>query len=245
LPVTGKFRFLADRTRPDLLVSLGEISTGGTPHPSDQHMKVSRQMHSYLKSTVNDCIKLGGKSPISLFGFSDASHNMAGDGKPRLGGCTFMNNDSGAIHSYSKNATTFPTTSHSACESEIASIDEEVRIIIHIRDILSFLKQNVDEPTTIYVDSESGIEILNTLKSSNQLKHINTRINFIRECINHRIISLAFVPTELNVADTLTKPLPESSFTRHKEKLLSGFNGQEIADYLKQIHTLSIISHLD
>ena len=245
LPVTGKLRYLADRTRPDILVSLGEISTGGTPHPSDQHIKVSRQMHSYLKSTAKDSIKLGGNLPINLFGFSDASHNMAGDSKPRLGGCTYLNNDSGAIHAYSKNATTFPTVSHSACESEIASIDEEIKMIIHIRDILEFLKQNISEPTIIYTDSESGIEILETLKSSNQLKHINTRINFIRECINERIINLAFVPTELNVADTLTKPLPESSFIQHKEKLLSGFNGQDLAEYLKQINNITIITHID
>jgi len=52
------------------------------------------------------------------------------------------------------------------------------------------------------------------------------RINFIRECINNRIIELHFVPTDKNVADLLTKALGFGIFTRHSDILLHGFNGK-------------------
>jgi hypothetical protein len=37
---------------------------------------------------------------------------------------------------------------------------------------------------------------------------------------------LQFIPTEDNVADILTKLLPEKIFSKHSEKLLKGFNGK-------------------
>ena len=58
-------------------------------------------------------------------------------------------------------------------------------------------------------------------------------------------MNLAFIPTDLNVADVLTKPLPEASFLRHKEKLLSGFNGQDMTEYINRSVNVTVISHLD
>lgn len=243
LPVTGKLRHLADRTRPDILLALGEVSTGASPYPSDMHVKVSRQICGYLKTTATEYLRLGGSSPIRPFGFADASHNQAGHSKPRLGGCTFLSTDSGAIHSYSKNATTFPSASHSSCESEVASIDEEIRWIMHLRNLLEFIDEPIDGPSTIYVDSQSSIELLNTLKSSSNLRHIMPKINFIRECINHRIVTLAFIPTAYNVADMLTKALPVETYNRHKAKLMVGFGGQTMEEYTNT--HIAIINQID
>ena len=58
LTVTSKLRYVCDRTRPDLLVATGEISTGAVP--SEERYKVARQTYNYLKSTSNKCLKLGG-----------------------------------------------------------------------------------------------------------------------------------------------------------------------------------------
>ena len=44
LPIIGKLRFIADRTRPNILVAVGEISTGGADAPSDAHISVSNQL---------------------------------------------------------------------------------------------------------------------------------------------------------------------------------------------------------
>ena len=51
------------------------------------------------------------------------------------------------------------------------------------------------------------------------------RINFVRECINKRVIKLVVIPGALNVADMLSKPLPKGPFLRHRDRLLSGFGG--------------------
>ena len=70
LPVTGKLRYPADRARPDILTSVGKISSDGHPHPSDEHYESAKQIIRYLKSTPSLSVMLGGKS-ISLFAYSN------------------------------------------------------------------------------------------------------------------------------------------------------------------------------
>ena len=57
------------------------------------------------------------------------------------------------------------------------------------------------------------------------MKHINMRINFIREQINAGFIELHFVPTKFNVADILTKPLSYDMYIFLRNYLLNGFGG--------------------
>jgi hypothetical protein len=224
LGVTGKLRYLADRTRPDILTALGEISTGGTPHPSDLHLTVSKQIASFLMKTSSRCLKLGGSGAIIPFAYSDAAYITVGNSKSRLGGCVFLGLDSGAIESWSQNDT---LVSHSSFESEIRALDLLIRTMVHVRNLLKFLKMMADDapPSILYVDNESMIKRSDSLKSVQKTRHINVAINYIREQINARTISLTWIPTELNVADCLTKALHYNLFMRHTDKLLYGHGG--------------------
>jgi hypothetical protein len=231
LPVTGKLRYICDRTRPDILVSTGEISTGS--QPSDLHYKVAKQISKYLIDTVDKELVLGGSGDMIHFAFSDAAYISAGKSKSRLGHCQFLGRDSGAINCTSVNDN---TVSHSYMEAEIKALDLLILSIIHTRNILDFLGYTITVPTIIFCDNKSAIELCKTLKMTQKSKHIQMRINFIRECINKRIIEIVFVQSELNVADVLTKPLADVLFNQHAYKLLYGFNG-DISYLLSNIIT--------
>jgi hypothetical protein len=131
----------------------------------------------------------------------------------------FLGKNGGAVYSFSKNDT---TVSHSSTEAEIKAIDELSRQIVHVREILEFMGYILQGACTIYVDNKSAIELCKILKTTHRTKHINMRINYIRELINHRIIQLVFIPTEYNVADVLTKPLGVKEHNRHCNILLFG-----------------------
>jgi hypothetical protein len=224
LPITGKLRYLADRTRPDILVATGEVSTGGAEDPSDEHCEVANRIRHYLTHTSDRALLLGGRGPIVLFGYCDAAYISTGKSRSRLGSCLFLNYDSGAISSISKNDT---TVCHSSTEAEIKAIDMLCREILSIRSILKFLGQEQMMPTKVYVDNKSAKELCRTLKVRNNVKHINVRINYIRELINARVIELVFVPSKYNVADVLTKPLPEEAHNRHSRVLMEGHTNNE------------------
>ena len=139
----------------------------------------------------------------------------------------FMNYDSGAIRTFSRNSTTAGTTlSHSSTEAEIKALDEVIREIMHILDMIEFISGKYSEPVIIYVDNKSAITLMETFKVSNNIKHINLRINFIREMINSKVIELHFVPTEFNVADLLTKPLDVATYLKLRDILMNGHGGK-------------------
>jgi hypothetical protein len=225
LPVTGKLRYLCDRTRPDLLVAAGEIASGGAIHPSDNHVRTAEKSIAYLRSTVDECLVLGGLGKLELFGFCDASYLPAGKSRSRLGGCLFLGYEAGAFTSYSVLA---DLIAQSACHAEIQSIDHMVRLVLHFLEVLYFLgiyKRDAHEPVKIFTDSASSIELCSVLKVNPKTSAMNMRVNFIRECLNRRVISLHFVPGKLNVADLLTKALGEELFLLHRTTLLRGFGG--------------------
>jgi hypothetical protein len=160
-----------------------------------------------------------------MFAYVDAAYIADADAKSRLGGCLFISKYSGAIYSFSKNDTSISTISHSSTEAEVKAIDEMAREIVHRREVAEFCNCDVSKPTPIYVDNQAAIRLCSSLKSGHKTKHINMRLAYIRELINNGILALYFVPTELNVADVLTKPLEPPRFIRHRTILLEGHDG--------------------
>ena len=228
LEITGTIRFPADRGRWDLLCPLGELSSGGIPHPSNEHVVVARQMIQYMHATKNRCLQINGREKkMRLFGFSDAAYIKDGDAKSRLGGCLFYGLHSGAFHSYSTKAT---VVSHSAMDAEILAIDKLIKDIVFYKGILTFLGEVVDETTTIFIDAKNALDLLSTLRSNQNTRHLNVRVQYIRQEISDKRITLRFIPSECNIADVLTKPLNSTYFWKHTERLMCGFNGS--LDYL-------------
>ncbi len=231
--ITGKLRFLADRTRPDIMLSLASISTQ-LQHPSDKTMEASYDLLKYIKSTWVDgmTIKKGnGVKELKLFGFCDASYNLDNDGFSRLGGCFYVSPESCSIDCFSKKDR---TVSHSSTEAEIKAIDFAIRQIEVIRELLKELNHEQTEPTVLFVDNRSAIEILNSLRSKSELKHISLRIAYIREMINKRIVEICFVPSEENVADIFTKPLAFERFDVLRALLFHGFTVEKLNSMLNQ-----------
>lgn len=210
------------------------MSTGGASEPSDEHCKVAERIKSYLYNTTDRVLLLGGYKPAELFGYCDAAFISTGNSKSRLGSCLFLNEDCGAISSISRNDT---TVSHSSTEAEIKAIDMICREIVVVRSLLEFLGQKQVNPTKVYVDNRSAIEICRTLKVRSAVKHINVRINYIRELINVRVIELVFIPSKYNVADVLTKPLGRSDHNRHTLTLLEGHLHNDEDGILMSIET--------
>ena len=169
---TGAFRFIADRARPDILVAVGEISTGGAENASDLHFKTALKVKNYLNGTKDlSLVFRGCNSSLKIFGYCDASYISSGDSKSRLGGCVFMNYDSGAIRTFSRNSITSGTTlSHSSTEAEIKALDELIREIMHILDMVEFIAGKYQEPVIIYINNKSAISLMETLKVNNRVK---------------------------------------------------------------------------
>ncbi|KAL8094443.1 hypothetical protein AgCh_036105 [Apium graveolens] len=66
----------------------------------------------------------------------------------------------------------------------------------------------------IYCDNQSVIAMTGNPVQHSLTKHISIRYHFIREHVNEGTIELHFVPTDQQLADIFTKPLPKATFTK-------------------------------
>ncbi|KAK1365660.1 hypothetical protein POM88_041221 [Heracleum sosnowskyi] len=66
----------------------------------------------------------------------------------------------------------------------------------------------------IYCDNQSAIAMTGNPVQHSLTKHISTRYHFIREQVLEGTIELHFVPTDQQLADIFTKPLPEATFNK-------------------------------
>jgi len=63
------------------------------------------------------------------------------------------------------------------------------------------------EPVVLRMDSTSAIALAKNPVFHDRSKHIELKYHFIREAVETKKVELEFVPTELQLADMLTKPL--------------------------------------
>jgi len=76
---------LADRTRSDVLIATGSISTGGATNLSNEHVATAERTINYLVQHSDFGLVLGGSTPITVFSYADAAYITDGDAKYRLG----------------------------------------------------------------------------------------------------------------------------------------------------------------
>jgi hypothetical protein len=99
-------------------------------------------------------------------------------------------------------------------------------MLIHILDLARFIAGPMELSIKIFTDNKSAIALFETLRTNYRVKHINMRIQFIRDLIVRGIFAIYFVPTEHNVVDMLAKPLGTEQFGTLRDVLMRGHGGQ-------------------
>ena len=235
--LVGEARFLGDRSRPDLLLALSLL--GSTMlKPSVTHQSEAYRVFQYLKATPALSTHFGGQT-IDLLAFSDASYSPEGDSRSQLGYSIFLNRDSGSFINRSKKA---QTVADSSAMSEIQALHLTVNEIIWIRSILREIGYSLPQPTPIFIDNKAAEDLCTTYMNSEKSKHINMKINKIREAVFYKQVNLIHIHTSLNVADVLTKPLAYSDFNKFRTAMLYGINYSKLP--IPKINSPELINNM-
>ena len=78
---------------------------------------------------------------------------------------------------------------------------------------------SIADPVDLYCDNNGAITQAKEPRSHQQSKHILKLYHLIREIIDRGDVKICRVPTNDNVADPLTKPLPQSKHDGHTRAL--------------------------
>ena len=72
------------------------------------------------------------------------------------------------------------------------------------------------DPVVLYCDNIGAIANAKDPRSHSTAKHIPRRYHVIRQYVNSGDVRICKVHTDLNVADPLTKPLPQAKHDQHQ-----------------------------
>jgi hypothetical protein len=214
----GSLIYASTVSRPDISFAVSKVSQKiKNPSPEDKN-KVNR-IFRYLKGTQNTKLHYRRNGNAQLIGFSDS--DWAGNDKRKsTSGYVFMLAGS-AISWKSKKQ---DITALSSCEAEYIAGSSAAQEALFLKQILTDLKYEIQLPITLYIDNQSAIKIAQNQVISNRSKHIDVKYHSIRELVQQNIIKLKYIPSRMNLADMLTKPVGKIILADSVKSIFTSFN---------------------
>jgi hypothetical protein len=209
----GSLMYLMLGTRPDIAYSVSCLSRF-MANPTEQHKGAIKRLFRYLNSTQDlQLVYEGELQPLRAYTDAD----WAGDlGTRRSTSGYIFNLGSGAISWSSKRQ---PTVALSSCEAEYMGQTQAAKEAIWLQRLLGELLSQDPDPTIICGDNQGAIALAKNPQFHARTKHIDIQWHFVREKCTEDRITLDFVPTDQQIADGLTKPLPKPAFLRFRQAL--------------------------
>ncbi|GJZ97280.1 putative ribonuclease H-like domain-containing protein [Tanacetum coccineum] len=174
--------------------------SGNFVSPKTSHLLAVKRIFRYLKGKPSLGLWYPKDSPLELVAYTDSDYAGATqDRKSTTGGCQFLGNR--LISWQCKKQTVVAT---STTEAEYVAAANCCGQVLWIQNQLLDYGYNFMN-TIIYIDNTSTICIIENPVQHSKTKHIEIRHHFIRDCNAKKLIQMAKIDTEHNVADLLTK----------------------------------------
>jgi Reverse transcriptase (RNA-dependent DNA polymerase) len=201
----GSLMYAATSTCPDIAYATGQVARY-MDKPGMKHWEAVCRVYAYLKGTRDLRLVLGGAVNKDVVGYTDAD-GMSHDDRHAISGYAYMI-DGGAVSWSSKRQEIVST---STTEAEYVAATHAAKEGIWLRAFISEVFKPINEPMTLYSDSQTAIKLANNPDQFNaRTKHIDIRFHFIRCVIEEGKVALVYCPTNDMIADTLTKGLPST-----------------------------------
>ncbi|KAL1508637.1 hypothetical protein AB1Y20_004733 [Prymnesium parvum] len=111
-------------------------------------------------------------------------------------------------------------TTLSSAESEYFAQTAAVMTLQAHEPLFKFLDLKVTLPIISFCDNETAVRVADEDYSTKRMKHVRTRMAFLKEAIKRQLVMLVHIDTAGNVADIGTKPLGAAVFHRLREFLV-------------------------
>jgi hypothetical protein len=212
----AKLLYAAVRVRPDILLPIIFLSSR-VSHPTNEDSKKLKRVLKYLHGTTNLGINLGPDKDnvLRIHMFADASFGTHPDGKSHSGMLMTLGNGPILCKSVKQRIVTKSST-----EAELVALSDASSHAMHQLLFMESLGFNV-APVMMQQDNQSTIRMAeNGYSTSSRTKHIKIRYFFIKQFLDSGEFEIEYCPTDLMLADILTKPLQGRKFLELRDKLL-------------------------
>ena len=216
--VLGLLMFAATHTRPDVSFAVALLATH-TNAPTEWDLEQAHRVVRYLYSTKDLGLRYSANGAVTMYAFVDAAYNIHEDSKGHSGIMLSLGLQDAPFLAKSRKQS---LVTRSSTEAEVFAMDQAVLDIEWFRLLLSELGYRQQDPTTVFQDNKSAIQIFETEKYTTRTKHFAMRYHYVRQAVGEGSIIFEYLPTQLHTADILTKILASKfSFVRMRNKILN------------------------
>ena len=209
----GMMLYLSTNTRPDIAASVSILSQR-VVNPRNVDMVELKRLIRYIKGTMTAKLRLSSCDRHGEFiGYSDANWGEdRKDRKSNSGYYTTLNGGAIAWCCRKQNIVTL-----SSAEAEYVALTETAKEMMWTRDVLKQFTGEEPRIMKIMTDSQSAMAMTDSQRFNQRSKHIDIRYHFIRDMVKKKELILAYVSTQVNIADMMTKPLGSNRIQQLRE----------------------------
>ena len=211
--LVGKLIYLS-HTRPDIAFAVS-VASQHMHAPKKKHLEAAYKILRYLKGTPGQGLFFRKNESRSVEIYTDADWvGDQEDSRSTSGYCTYVWGNLVTWQSQKQRV-----VSKSSAESELRALAQGIMEGLWLKRVTQEAQVKITDPLKLYCDNKAAISMaLNPVQHS-RTKHVEVDRHFIREKVEGGVICLSYIPTKLQLADVLTKGLPEDIFKKFVSKL--------------------------
>ena len=203
--LVGSLIYLMTGTRPDLAFVVCLLSRF-MQNPTNVHMTLALGVLKYLKHTSHYDLKyVRSRESLKITGYSDSDFASDSDRRSFSGYC-FKLNENSALLSWRSCKQSLVATS--TCESEYIALHEATNEALFLRQLFAELTKLPMQTVNIFADNQGSICLTDHQTCHKRTKHISVKYHATRDYVAKKYVKITYIPTNLNIADLFTKPLP-------------------------------------
>jgi len=208
----GSIMYAMICTCPDVSYALS-VASRYQANLGESHWTLAKNILKYLRRTKDVFLVYGGEEELVVNGYTDASFQTNTDDSQSQSGYVFTINGGAVSWKSSKQE----TVSDSTAEAEYIIASESTKEGVWMRRFLIELGvfPNASSPLNLHCDSNGAIAQAKEPRNHQKNKHVLQKFHLIREFISRGDIKMCKIHTDLNVADPLTKALPQPKHETH------------------------------
>jgi hypothetical protein len=225
---------------PDIMI-LVCICARFQANPKEVHLRAMKRIMRYLVYTPKFGLWYHKGSTFDLIGYSDADY--AGckiDRKSTSRTCQFLGRSLVSWASKKQNSVALSTT-----EAEYIAAGYCCAQLLWMRQTLRDYGYKLSK-VPLLCDNESAIRMADNPVEHSHTKHIDIRYHFLRDHQQKGDIEVAYVSTHNQLADIITKPLDEKTFSKLRNELniLDSRNFDGNIAHIAHLYTFDHISFI-
>ncbi|KAJ3563743.1 hypothetical protein NP233_g8744 [Leucocoprinus birnbaumii] len=199
----GSLMWLQVGTQPDLSYAVNLLSRFST-NTGKAHWEAMKHVMAYIRGTLEYGITYHRGASLQPVGFVDSDFANDQDTRRSTNGHIFF--AGGGPVSWSTKRQERVATS--TTEAEYMAISQAVQQAMWLSSFFDQVALPQQRPITLFIDNNGAIDMTRTYRGHKRMKHIDVHHHFVKEKVEMGEFNLVYVPSEDNVADLLTKPLP-------------------------------------